>query len=257
MALEVMRRARYDGIVFSPHLDDAALSCGGRIHRRTKRGEKVLVVTVFTGDVPEGPLPELAAKVLLSMGLGREDAMQVRQREDEEACEILGAEPVHWPYLECPLRTNGDGEPLYPTFRRLFGQPRPEDEPLLEDIADAMRELPPADHLVAPLAVGSHVDHHLVRRAAEQVFADRLAYYEDFPYVRKSFALTRALGEKKVWRNESMPLDEDNLRAKIRAVGAYGSQLEPLFGSEGSMERRLRRWTRRVKGERQWFKRLQ
>jgi len=257
MALEVMRRARYDGIVFSPHLDDAALSCGGRIHRRTARGEKVLVVTIFTGDVPEGPLPELAVKVLLSMGLGREDAMQIRQREDEAACEILGAEPVHWPFLECPLRTDEAGESLYPTFRELFGEPRGEDEPLLDEISDAMRELPPADHLVAPLGIGSHVDHHLVRRAAERVFDDRLAYYEDFPYVRKAFALKRALGTRRKWREESLPLDEQNLRAKIRAVAAYGSQIAPLFGSERRMERRLRRWARRVKGERQWFKRLQ
>ena len=190
------------------------------------------------------------------MGLGREDAMAIRQKEDDAACEILGAEPVHWPYLECPLRTDEDGDPIYPTFRDLFGQPRPEDDALVDDIAEAMRDLPPADHLVAPLAVGSHVDHHLVRRAAERAFSDRLAFYEDFPYVRKAFALGRALGDKKQWREESLPLDENNLRAKIRSVAAYTTQIEPLFGNERRMERRIRRWARRVKGERQWFPRL-
>ncbi|MEM8994437.1 MAG: PIG-L family deacetylase [Acidobacteriota bacterium] len=257
MALEVLRQARYDGIVFSPHLDDAALSCGGRIHRRTVRGEKVLVVTIFTGDVPEGPLPELAGRVLLSMGLGRDEAMEVRRAEDEAACEILGAEPVHWPYLECPLRRDASGDPLYTDYRQLFSKPRPEDEALVDDIAAAMADLPPADHLVAPLGVGSHVDHHIVRRAAERTFQDRLAFYEDFPYVRKTFALSRALGKRSDWRDESLSLDEGNLRAKIRSIAAYGTQVPPLFGDEARMERRVRRWARKVRGERQWFPSLQ
>ncbi|MEM1178629.1 MAG: PIG-L family deacetylase [Acidobacteriota bacterium] len=257
MAPEVLRRTRYDGIVFSPHLDDAALSCGGRIHRRTVRGEKVLVVTIFTGDVPDGPLPELAGRVLLSMGLGREDAMETRRAEDEAACDILGAEPVHWPYLECPLRLDEAGDPLYTDYRQLFSEPRPEDEALIEDIAAAMADLPPADHLVAPLGVGSHVDHHIVREAAERTFKDRLAFYEDFPYVRKTFALSRALGSRKEWREESLSLDERDLRAKLQSVAAYATQVPPLFGTEERMERRIRRWARKVRGERQWFRRLE
>ncbi|MEM6797489.1 MAG: PIG-L family deacetylase [Acidobacteriota bacterium] len=253
--MDAVRETRYDGIVLSPHLDDAALSCGGRIHRRTARGEKVLVVTVFTGDVPEGPLPELAAQVLLSMGLRRDEAMERRREEDERACEILGAELMHWPYLECPLRRGAGGAPLYQDYRGLFGQPSPEDEALIEDLAEAMRGLPRADHLVAPLAVGSHVDHHLVRRAAERAFGDRLAFYEDFPYVRKTFALGRALGKRRAWREESLALGLDDVRAKVDSVAAYRSQIAPLFGDEAIMERRVRRWVRKVGGERQWFPR--
>ncbi|MFQ5421191.1 MAG: PIG-L family deacetylase, partial [Anaerolineae bacterium] len=44
----------YDAIYLSPHLDDAALSCGGQIFTRTSAGESVLVVTVMAGDAPPG-----------------------------------------------------------------------------------------------------------------------------------------------------------------------------------------------------------
>ncbi len=39
----------YRHIVLSPHLDDAALSCGGFIARMTAAGERVLVVNVCSG----------------------------------------------------------------------------------------------------------------------------------------------------------------------------------------------------------------
>ncbi|KAB2956573.1 MAG: PIG-L family deacetylase, partial [Thermoanaerobaculia bacterium] len=50
-----------DLLVLSPHLDDAVLSCGGRIADEVARGRDVLVVTVFTADEPAEPPSRLAA----------------------------------------------------------------------------------------------------------------------------------------------------------------------------------------------------
>ncbi len=36
----------YDHVYLSPHLDDAALSCGGAIARHVAAGQRVLVVTI-------------------------------------------------------------------------------------------------------------------------------------------------------------------------------------------------------------------
>ena len=245
---------RYDALYLSPHLDDVALSCGGQIHRRTSRGERVLVVTVFTADVPDGAISELASKVLLWMGLRREDATEIRRREDEAAAEILGAETIHWPFPEATFRRNG-GLPLYTEAEDLFGETSPAEGLLIGEISESLALLPMADAIFAPLGVGSHVDHQVVRRAAEKAFGDRLAYYEDFPYVRKLFALGRALGHRSAWRPVKLELEREDLEARSRAIEAYTSQVTPLFGDVSRMRRAVKRHARRVGGERLWYPR--
>ena len=42
----------YAALYLSPHLDDAALSCGGQIAQATRQGRRVLIVTVMAGDPP-------------------------------------------------------------------------------------------------------------------------------------------------------------------------------------------------------------
>ena len=43
---------KYDSIYLAPHLDDAALSCGGQIYTATQQGANVRIVTVMAGDAP-------------------------------------------------------------------------------------------------------------------------------------------------------------------------------------------------------------
>src|ERR671924_35132 len=51
----------YDHVYLSPHLDDAALSCGGAIARHSSAGARVLVVTICTAlPSPEGPFSSFA-----------------------------------------------------------------------------------------------------------------------------------------------------------------------------------------------------
>ncbi|MCG8455633.1 MAG: PIG-L family deacetylase [Holophagales bacterium] len=264
------RSERYDAIYLSPHLDDAILSCGAQIHRRAARGERVMVLTVFTADVPDGALSDLAVRVLLWMGLRRERAMAVRRDEDLRACEGVGAEAVHWPFAEATFRRRtvpgsegpepGDeelgGDELYVTARQLFARPVEADIPFIEELASAFERLPPADGVFSPLAVGSHADHHVVRSAAEHAFGNHLAYYEDFPYVRKFRALGKALGRRREWRGLAVEVEEVNIRARLRAIREYGSQITPLFGDERRMEKAVRRYSQKVGGERLWYPRL-
>ena len=46
-------RTHYDAIYLAPHLDDAALSCGGQIYQLTAVGKQVLIVTIIAGDPPQ------------------------------------------------------------------------------------------------------------------------------------------------------------------------------------------------------------
>ena len=80
-------------------------------------------------------------------------------------------------------------------------------------------------HLVlAPLGVGGHVDHVLVRNAAERSGA-RVVYYSDFPYnqrdpVHNTFIRCNDLVETRWF---------ELAEAKAELVRAYGSQVQALF----------------------------
>jgi LmbE family N-acetylglucosaminyl deacetylase len=54
---------RYDALYLSPHADDAALACAGRMHTERARGEKALVLVLFDADV------EVAAAALDEWGV--------------------------------------------------------------------------------------------------------------------------------------------------------------------------------------------
>lgn len=248
-------------VYLSPHLDDAVLSCGGEIFKRSQSGEDVVVLTLFTADVPSGPLPPLAAKVLEAMALPREEATARRRDEDQRACRAVGARAVHWNLAEATLRLDADGAPLYDSFGELFGHPRDHDDAVVETVAtclvDYLEALPTKVEVVAPLAVGSHVDHHVVRRAAECVLGDQLTYYEDYPYVARFMTLERVIGwpfsqRRRGWRPHIVPVGPAALEAKVAAIGEYKSQIAPLFASESRMARRVRRRAFLVGGERLW-----
>lgn len=245
-----------DLLVLSPHLDDAALSCGGSIHRLTARALDVLVVTVFTGDIAQQGLSPIAREVLHYMELEPASAMATRRSEDGRACAVLGAEHRHWPFLESVFRQGDSGEPFYTTRESIFGELEDEDRAvLLPALVEKLEGLPPAERILAPLGVGGHVDHLALRLAAETVFRDRLRYFEDFPYVRGRGALERALGQRRNWSSETTALESSDLSAKVEAIGAYGSQLKPLFRSTRRMRSQVRRFARKRSGERTWLRR--
>lgn len=252
-------RASYDAIYLSPHLDDAVLSCGAQIHRRTAAGEAVLVVTIGAGDEPPGEPSDLARTLHRawrldrpgSEGEGGEGVVARRRREDLAACDRLGADALHWDLLECIYRRERvTGQPLYGRFEDLFGTIGPSDRPTILAVAERMAELPEHRELLVPLGVGGHVDHRIARAAAEQRFGSDLLYYEEYPYSRRPKAVRRVVGGVG-WRSEPVPASEEAVAAKIEAVAAYRSQVRPLFGGPRRMRWKLRRFHRKA-GERLW-----
>jgi LmbE family N-acetylglucosaminyl deacetylase len=245
---------RLDLLVLSPHLDDAALSCGGSIHRCTRAGGRALVVTLFAGDVPRAP-SAFAREVEALWGLDNE-VMAARRAEDERAMAILGAELRHWDLIDALYRTAPGGEPLYENLKALRAEVRDPGD-LSQRLETGLRELPGAARVLAPLAVGGHVDHQLARQAAESVLGDapELRFYEDYPYARSRFALRRALGRRRRWIAESVDLEEADVEARCAATLAYPSQLGTAFDDERDVRRQLRRYVARRGGERLWHRR--
>ena len=248
-------RQRYDSIYLSPHLDDAALSCGGQIYEQSRSGKSVLVVTLFAGDPPPGLTSTLVSDLHRRWGLGK-DAAAIRRDEDRKAAEVLGFEPVHFEFADCIYRH----EPmtlasLYPTVKSIFGEIKLAEADLVAELAGRLAGLAGADRIHAPLAVGHHVDHQLVRLAAERQFGSRLSYYEDYPYVARFFKLTRALARPWSWRCDTVALSDEALRARVEAIACYASQLGPVYADRDDLEKQVRAYARKVGGERLWVRR--
>lgn len=252
----------YDAIYLSPHLDDAALSCGGQIADRAAAGQRVLIVTVMAGSPP----PAAASAYIASLherwqlagaatGDAVTDAAAERRREDVQACAILGADYLHLDVPDCIYRLDPQsGKPLYCSDEDIFGEIADAEARLAEAIAERLRRLPAARMLVAPLAVGHHVDHLLVRAAAELVLPHGLWCYEDYPYAQQPRALHRALGDEhlRIWRPDTIDVSEQGRRAKFDAIWAFRSQLSTFFTGRADMEQQVGGYMDQVRGERLW-----
>ena len=246
-----MTQTKIHTIVLVAHLDDGVLSCGGQIFQRSQAGERVLVATVMAGDAPgraSGYAQSLRDRWLLDGG-----AEAVRRAEDEAACAILGADFLHWPIPDCIYRGGMDGAMYYQSDDEIFGPVHPGEAGLVAEVISLLRRLPPARHILAPLTVGNHVDHIFVRQAAETVFGDRLAYYEDYPYAQKEGSVAEVLARTgEGWEPTVYPLSEAALRAKIEAILAYRSQFSTFWTGRADLERQVRGYAERVGGERVW-----
>ena len=233
-------------VYLSPHLDDAVLSCGGRIWRQVEAGVRVLVVTVFAG-VPDrdAPLSPFARGLQVRWGHLAEAAAR-RQEEDRAALALLGAEPVHWPYADCIYRHIPGGRFPYASEEALWGEVHSAETGLVADLADRLAALPlaPDGGLYAPLGVGHHVDHQIVRRIAATC-GHTVTYYEDFPYAEEPQAVRAALAGGR-WQAQVALLSEGALEAKIAAIACYRSQLSTFWASPGEMAATVRAFAEKV-----------
>ena len=218
-------------LALSPHLDDAAFSCGGTLALLAREGWKVTVCTAFTRSVPEPTGFALACQ--LDKGLPAEaDYMALRRGEDAAACKALGAVPVWLDLPEAPHRGYGD-------VQALFGAPL-EGDPIEGELAEMLAPLLKAGPtlVLAPQALGGHVDHVVLVRALRAVLDDdeAVCWWTDFPYAMRPHS-----HPARPFATEMDRLSEIAVRgvveARETACLAYGSQIGFQFGgAEGLRE---------------------
>lgn len=236
-------------IYLSPHLDDAALSCGGAIWKQTQAGQRVIVINVFAG-MPEYSQLSAFAREKHAVWGSPEGVVAARRAEDQAALAHLGADVVYWNYLDCIYRRDGR-RVLYPGEVHLWGDVDPADgalqERLVADVEAFLNKVSDAT-CYAPLAIGHHVDHQLVRHVGLALVARgrRVTFYEDFPYVwREEEALSAAVrpGE---WKPAVHAI---NVAPKIAAIACYKSQVLDLFGGEEAMADAVKAYAQMVGGD--------
>jgi LmbE family N-acetylglucosaminyl deacetylase len=242
----------FSAIYLSPHLDDVTLSCGAQIYDLTQAGADVLIVTVMAGDPPQA-VSDYAQSLHDRWEL-LADASAARRAEDLDACRILGAETLHMTVPDCIYRVDpATGAPLYLSDDDIFGDVAPAEDYLIEQIAAFLAALPPAGRIFVPLTIGHHVDHLLVRAAAERIFGDNLRYYEDYPYAQETAKRERALSaEAQPLTPSVIPVSQEARRAKIEAILAYRSQLSTFWTDNADLERQVFGYMDEVGGERLW-----
>ncbi|MFK4100565.1 PIG-L deacetylase family protein [Streptomyces sp. NPDC019531] len=235
-------------VVLSPHLDDAVLSCGA-LMAHARQHVPVTVVTLFTTGAP--PPYTLSARRFLRMA-GMRDAEELYAARRAEDREVLTSMGVTWRHAglteglfrrKTLLRTGDTRRPsrllperdhVYPTYRGHLaaGRISPHDSDLLRTLTHTVRALAVPDPsggagplLLAPLAIGGHADHLLVRTAAE-MSRRRVVYYGDFPYSRHhaldaDFVRHNDLRRRVTWTR--------GLGAKSASILGYRTQTRSMF----------------------------
>jgi LmbE family N-acetylglucosaminyl deacetylase len=251
----------YDHVYLSPHLDDAALSCGGAIARHSANHQRVLVITICTA-APDlrVPFSPFAAAMHASWGLNPDRVVAQRLQEDIAALEILGADSFQLAQLDAIYRMPEQ----YTSDTALFSSPA-DDDPLLVALEQALGALTqrfPEAVLYAPLAIGQHVDHQITYAAALRLnkAGTPVAFYEDIPYVLVPGALERRLTtiDGQLLMPSIVTID-GYLARKLSAIEAYSSQIAMLFGDSQQMEQRVRSYASALRpesstfGERLWL----
>jgi len=220
-------------VYLAAHLDDAVYSCGGLIHHQVRDGQACTVLTVFAGDPPPGEVSAFADE-LHRRWETPEGPVAVRRGEDLEACARLGASALHFGIPEALYRQGQDAAPLYPSEEAIFGPVHPEDRPIVSALTEALLEVGlNGSQVYVPLAIGGHIDHKILRAAAEAL-AQPVWYYHDLPYAMRGGELPHGLRRPRGVES-IQPLEQDDVTAWVEAAACYRSQGSTFWDDKGSM----------------------
>jgi len=189
-------RRRYDHVYISPHFDDVAASCGGRILIHTQAGKSILVVTIFSSKPNQNT--RVRSKALQAML-----DYDRRRIEDIEAMQRLGADFLWLEFPEVIFRH-------HPPWRR-YGLTYPVTAPnqcLCCQVTASLKKIcqqTQCTEMIIPLGIGQHVDHQIVYQAGVNLQSHKphpysVSFYEEIPYALFPFLLIYRLKRTGLWQ---------------------------------------------------------
>jgi len=208
-------RKRYRHVYVSPHLDDVALSCSGRISLQRSNGDLVLVTTVFAGAPGDGGAAAQAIAPEFT-------DMEARKVEDAQAMHILDVEYLWLDFKESIFRRTQHTW-LGPRFLSpVVGVEEELCLELVQTLADLVQHTG-CEYLYLPLGVGHHPDHRVLFEAGRRLVAKgmsgcTLTYYEDIPHAFYSHLRNFRLASLGVMESETA---SDRPHSFLGVAGAY------------------------------------
>ena len=243
--------------ILSPHRDDAAFSCGLTMYALLQAGAQFTVVNVFTQSdyavdlrTVDPSLPAVEGVSLARLGEDERFLADIAGLADREPASV---QLVDLEQLDAPLR-------LAVRTEQVLEAPltAAEVQQQATDLAARFAALPPCDLVFAPLALGDHIDHRIVRQAARLCHTpDHVCFYEDLPYA----ARLMPTGEKEQ-RNRATAWNcgaNSRLQTlhvpggphlKQRFAMHYPSQIAPVVAAE--MASYAAQWSRQGSGAERW-----
>ena len=244
-------------VVIDPHMDDAALSAGGRLLHRRGRNRITILSVVKWSNATAGLWTKRDF-------INVDDVTGLRLKESALAVKVMGAGHRHLDWTDAPLRfrppdlwsaTTVEKFVKFPQpFFMLF--PNPAEVSLLAVRLRRELEILRPDELWIPMGLGPHVDHALTRSACLMMLAqapDRfenipVAAYEDFPYAPEAEGhgaqIRTALAQCGASLVRNVEDITDVFEEKLRLISLYASQVKL-----SQMETALREFAERTGGE--------
>lgn len=220
-------------LLLSPHPDDIAWSLGGLTARLRAVDAELRVITFFGRSryAPGHPTH------------GTVDAVPVRAAEEDAWATLVGTRIRRADLPDASLRGFDDDTEMGAV---------PEDD-IVARIAGlldtAIEEFRP-DLLLAPLAIGGHVDHAAVRRAVQPWEAresgerPEVLWYEDLPYARRRSPCTPVIRwswtSRRTGRRRNSGFAASRLNSPRRSCRCCGD-MPPRWRASGSGPRIRRR----------------
>ena len=225
----------------SPHFDDAVLSCGGLI----ATVPQATVLTIMAGHPPT-PLPQSPLiQELHERWESGKNPITIRQIEDKAAIHLLGAKASYMSIPDCIYRTHNN-KVIYPNGDDdLFGDVHPNDPAKTQlESYDLLDNFLSVQTIVAPLAIGNHVDHQLVRDWILSLHHNKpsvsIWFYEDYPYSENSEKIYATVNDFPVQLESSVQyVDEVIVNQKCKAIAKYQSQLSTFWNGVNDMKNNI------------------
>jgi LmbE family N-acetylglucosaminyl deacetylase len=234
-------------IFLSPHLDDVVLSCGAIVDHLTSSGHQAEIWTLFAGDPPHNNFSPFALSLHRRWALP-DNPVSIRRMEDVAACEILHATPQHFDIPDCIYRYNGDAIPLITKEEDLYQSIPSQQMQWVDYIYQLLQPLLPETRLVAPISIGDHVDHRIVRAAVDKLSNRQILFYRDYPYHikendRQYFRPLNAISSLQ------FEINQRNIDQWIKAIRCHKSQISTFWQSETHLAAEIQNYARAGGGQ--------
>lgn len=215
---------------FSPHFDDAVLSCGNLLHYLASKNKYVEVMTIFTKASQAYPTPQ---STKFTKMCGYDNPIKLfrdRKTEDIDSLSYLNVNYKHLNFVDAAWRVGQNDQAIYKSSKTQFeGKISTKDQDLLDQVLTTLSKIKKGKKTVffGPLGIGGHVDHIITRDVLLEIDRETF-FWADFPYIRNTRTKKDFFKKNSEFKEVNLEFQSEKLK-KINAIKFYKSQIKSLY----------------------------